>query len=502
MSTSLPSLRLIVSEEIAPDATKNGPLDMHQYKRLFNISRIPLPHSDSFSAQDNFARHATVMIDDYIYSVDVFGAPKEDGVSDPLSPAEIENLLQTVAADAKARKEKGIKPALVGILTADERDTWTVNRERILLTSPKNRETFDAINRSLIALSLDTYTLPSLPTEDPLRLPSIDSQMRNAQAGINGGRNRWFDKALTVIVENNGRAAVMGEHSPVDALIPSLVIDYALDVPVDDAQYSAGSSAPAAEGQGWKREDFVIDKATQDEITACTNRNKRIVEDSDASALWWAEYGTDWIKKVAKQSPDAYVQQALQLAWWRDQGSVTATYETASTRAFQRGRTDVIRTLSSDSREFVKAMEDSSSSDAKRYELLTKACNTHNTLTKESSNGAGYDRHLMGLKVQLRPGESHPLFEDEMYAKSQEWKLSTSGLSHGIRFMATGFGAAWHDGYGLNYMAGPNLIKFGIESKVSCPTTSTARFKHQIVQAFRDLRRVAEANASADKAKL
>jgi len=56
----------------------------------------------------------------------------------------------------------------------------------------------------------------------------------------------------------------------------------------------------------------------------------------------------------------------------------------------------------------------------------------------------------MGLKVHLRPGETHALFDDETYAKSQEWKLSTSGLNAGGRFMGTGFGAAWPDGYGIN----------------------------------------------------
>lgn len=37
-----------------------------------------------------------------------------------------------------------------------------------------------------------------------------------------------------------------------------------------------------------------------------------------------------------------------------------------------------------------------------------------------------------------------------MYAKSQEWKLSTSGFSAGVNFLGTGFGAAWPDGYGIN----------------------------------------------------
>lgn len=125
----------------------------------------------------------------------------------------------------------------------------------------------------------------------------------------------------------------------------------------------------------------------------------------------------------------------------------------------------------------------------------------------------------MGLKVMLRGDETHQLFEDECYAKSQEWKLSTSGLSSGTSFTGSGFGAAWPDGYGINCelaclrsaeayksdLAGPFLLKFGIESKWSCEVTSTARFKHHLAQAFRDMRRVAEANEAAGglaKAKL
>lgn len=56
----------------------------------------------------------------------------------------------------------------------------------------------------------------------------------------------------------------------------------------------------------------------------------------------------------------------------------------------------------------------------------------------------------MGLKTQLREGETHALFEDVWYAKSQEWKLSTSAFSQGKNFEGVGFGAAWPDGYGIN----------------------------------------------------
>lgn len=60
----------------------------------------------------------------------------------------------------------------------------------------------------------------------------------------------------------------------------------------------------------------------------------------------------------AKLSPDAYIQMAMQLAWYRTRGSFTATYETALTRLFLHGRTETIRTLTSESRRFVLAMCD------------------------------------------------------------------------------------------------------------------------------------------------
>lgn len=59
---------------------------------------------------------------------------------------------------------------------------------------------------------------------------------------------------------------------------------------------------------------------------------------------------------LARLSPDAYIQLAMQLAWYRTRGEFTATYETALTRLFKHGRTETIRSLSSDSRQFVLAM--------------------------------------------------------------------------------------------------------------------------------------------------
>ena len=68
--------------------------------------------------------------------------------------------------------------------------------------------------------------------------------------------------------------------------------------------------------------------------------------------------------------------------------------------------------------------------------------------------GRGIDRHLLGLRLLLRPlnGESSALFEDDLFERSSRWKLSTSGLSAGLLFKGTGFGTVYEDGYGINCM--------------------------------------------------
>lgn len=49
---------------------------------------------------------------------------------------------------------------------------------------------------------------------------------------------------------------------------------------------------------------------------------------------------------------------AMQLAWHKAQGDFTATYETGTTQIFVHGRTEVIRTFSTESWHFVRAMVD------------------------------------------------------------------------------------------------------------------------------------------------
>lgn len=412
----------------------------------------------------------------------------------------------------------------------------------------------NAIEDSLFTVSLDSSVLP-LPKDHAdvahASTPaSVDAHARNCSGAGRGGLNRWFDKSMTLVVEPNGRAGIMGEHSPCDALIPSIVGEFAAAVPAPKPAEAlpaglpgtASAPPPTESGSLTGKLVFETDAQTDASIAAAFAEARRIASESDVGELWFDEYGTDWIKKQAKQSPDAFIQQVLQLAYARVKGMQEPTYETASTRMFKHGRTDVIRSFSRESYAFVRAVREGKASGAEMYKLLSAATKAHNAQTRASSMGGGVDRHLTGLRLVydanedgslpgndassgavasagVGGGASSPagralppnfykgaelLFADELLGGSQTWKLSTSGLSAGNLLAGTGFGSGFLDGYGINYLTGSHLLKFGIESKHPAPRGAgelgndpTNRLAREIVWSLRFLRALCEREAPA-----
>jgi carnitine O-acetyltransferase len=311
------------------------------------------------------------MVLDNFYSLPVV----DSNSGDPISTEKLEAGLWAIADDASSRGQQDS----VGVLSADDRDTWAKAREHLLALSPVNRASATQIEDSLFVLSLDAYTLHSdiyKSSSPSTNTPDLDAHIKNASSAGGSGRNRWWDKAVGIHVESNGRASMVGEHSPCDALIPSIVCDYAL---AEDLDPSGGSKRGEGKLEGEPLK-WVLDGQTKESIKKAEEVVQKIAADSEGRMLWFDEYGAGWIKTVgafflsslscthspltslsvlaAKQPPDAYLQMALQLAYHKSQNAFTATYETASTRLFARGRTEVIRTLSEDSWRWVMAMRE------------------------------------------------------------------------------------------------------------------------------------------------
>ncbi|ORX74505.1 acyltransferase ChoActase/COT/CPT [Linderina pennispora] len=408
------------------------------------------------------ARTITVIVEDQLYSVEVYdsaGHRKLDG--------DLEAELFAITADVTERRSTGDLDPAVPVLTAGHRDRWS-DAYAQLEKQPQNNATLLATQESLFAVSLDTTFC------DPRG--SINAHQRCCKChGIQPGHNRWYDKCANYIIDRNGAVGYNGEHSPCDALIPALMLDFV-------AKHVAPEYiSPTTKSVGTPNYQPHIRRLRFTDVPNSVTRliedaNKELVEsarNSQSRQIRFMNYGSDWIKRAAKVSPDAFTQLALQLTYYRLHNSFAAVYETASTRQYLHGRTEATRSLTSESADFMRVMTDRASSSLDKYEGIA--------VSRASSSGNGIDRHIMGLRLAYRLLDPLPqekpltenekdtierFFNDPALAKSTKYQLSTSGLIPAYYFTHTGFGAVVAErGYGINYMIEPRCIKFGTESK-------------------------------------
>lgn len=120
---------------------------------------------------------------------------------------------------------------------------------------------------------------------------------------------------------------------------------------------------------------------------------------------------------------------ALQLAYYRDFGKFSLTYEASMTRLYRDGRTETVRSCTIESSAWVLGMENPDTSIQERVKLLQIACTKHQKGYLEAMTGKGIDRHLFCLYVVSKYLEIESPFLKEVV--SEPWRLSTSQTPHG-----------------------------------------------------------------------
>jgi hypothetical protein len=162
-----------------------------------------------------------------------------------------------------------------------------------------------------MAVSLDntTYTipLPSSTRHAHPRSPSqayIDSHLHVIRGTSQNVANRFYDKTFTLIVDPSTRAGAAGEHSPVDALVPSIVAEYGLTEGVDVPSFATRNSGAFDNGEpSWERLDWVGNEKVWQECKAAAERAKTIIDESDDSVLYFENFGANWIKSFGRRCP-------------------------------------------------------------------------------------------------------------------------------------------------------------------------------------------------------
>jgi len=456
---------------LEPEYMKKLPICMDSYKWMFNASRVaakPADYPIKFDAKDH--KYLIAVRKNQFWKITY----EVDGQQ--LNTSELEAQFAKVYELAK-------RAPAVGALTSENRDIWTDARATLLDASPKNAAALEAIEASAFLVCLDDAA-------------PVTNEERAHQYWHGDGQNRWYDKPLQFIVNDNGTSGFMGEHSMMDGTPTHRLNDYVNDVifnnKLDFSNPSVRSNLhdPVAVS-------FEVTKEVEAEIDRAVKDFNKVIGQHELAVQAYQGYGKGLIKKF-KTSPDAYVQMIIQLAYYKMYGKNRPTYESAATRRFQLGRTETCRSVSEDSVAWCNSMADPAASDEDKIALFKKATSAHIEYIGAASDGKGVDRHLFGLKKCLKEGEELPtIYKDPAFGYSSSWFLSTSQLSSEF-FNGYGWSQVIDAGFGIAYMINENSINFNVVSK----GLGSAKMSHYLNEAASEMRDLLTPTLEAPKAKL
>jgi carnitine O-acetyltransferase len=414
---------------------RGRPLCMLQYKYLFATTRIPGLVQDTVRAPytpaqpgPSLARHILVFHRGRIVRMDVI-AP--GGV--PYHVAAIERCLDAIKASIEAA---AAADESVSYLTTMARAEWATARAELIAAHPDNAAALEVIETALFNICLDDVA----PGD---QLAVCNNLLYGSSA------NRWYDKAVSLVVTANGAAGINAEHAMIDGMA---LIGFAEALHAsNDAPATATKSIPAFAPVAFELTDDLREK------TRTAARSFRDYGDTTASMLYaFDTFGANQVKEWGL-SPDAFVQLALQLAHVRTKGFVGATYESIATRQFDHGRTEAMRVVTPEILLFVATMQDEAASSADKVERMRAAADTHVRRAKACAEGQAPEQHLWELMlIQKRRAdvpevtEELTLFSSPGWLKMRHDYLSTSSLMSDV-VTYFGFGSTSKDCIGVGY---------------------------------------------------
>eukprot|EP01095_Lingulamoeba_sp_RSL-Kostka_P017500 TRINITY_DN9116_c0_g1_i1.p1 TRINITY_DN9116_c0_g1~~TRINITY_DN9116_c0_g1_i1.p1 ORF type:complete len:663 (+),score=203.52 TRINITY_DN9116_c0_g1_i1:175-1989(+) len=452
--------QLIRRSQYLPDMDKDKPLCMYQHSLFLGTSRIPQPGRDELH-KCRHANHIVVLHNGNFFKLDIMDNPTSTdeplGYEAILSVEDIKAKLEKIVEESKSKGEgEGVET-----LTTENRSTWASAYSE-LLKDTTNAQNIDYINTSLFVLCLDQTNTDDL----------TDLGVLSMRGETNYGKNRWFDK-FQINVTENGRIGLNMEHTPTDGhTLLRFISDVYNDIYTDKTFENADYTFSQEVGSELKKESpMLLNWNINDKLDGYINTAKKnFTELSDSTESihhQFNDFGKDAIKKV-NISPDAFVQMAYQLAYYRENGTLASTYESGLTKNFLHGRTETIRSVSPESAKFVQEFNPDDVETTKK--LLQEAAAKHVLTSSNCKNGKGVDRHLFALynlskqRAQRISGYNIPgLFLDPSYSKYMSNLLSTSNCGT-FALDLFGFGPVHNDGIGIGYIIKNDCLQFNVTS--------------------------------------
>ncbi|KAM3868335.1 carnitine O-acetyltransferase-like [Diretmus argenteus] len=476
--------KMIDSDTLPIEYLGGKPLCMDQYYQVLSSCRIPGPKRDTV-VNHAFGKkpptYITVVHNFQFFVLDVYNS---DG-----SPLTVDQIYMQLEKIWNSSLQTNKEP--IGILTSQHRNTWGKAYNN-LIKDKINKESVRAIQKSIFTVCLDA---PMPRVSDELHQSRVAAHVLHGGGARWNSGNRWFDKTIQFIVGEDGTCGLVYEHAPAEGPPIVFLIDYVVEY-MQRAEVVRSPMVPLAMPQKLR---FNITPEVKRDIEKAKQNMNMMVHDLDVKVLVFSHFGKN-VPKKHKLSPDAFVQMALQLAYYRMYKVCCSTYESASLRMFKKGRTDTIHVTTLDSFGFVQAMEDAAKPNTEKLALLQKAAQTHRENTYNAIHGQAIDRHLLGLKLQgIEDLTSMPqMFMDTAYAVAQHYNLSTSQVGSKTDCVMC-FGPMVPDGYGVCYNPMEEHINIAVTALNSCEETHAAKFARGVEDALLDMRALLEDSAKAEQ---
>ncbi|GAA6227194.1 carnitine O-acetyltransferase-like isoform X1 [Lates japonicus] len=464
---------MIDNETLPVEYLGGKPLCMNQYYEVLSSCRVPGLKRDSVvnhAKSSQPPKHITVVHNFQFFVLDVYNS---DG-----TPLTVDQLCVQLERICSSSLQTSVEP--VGILTTQHRDAW--GKAYINLIKDKtNKESVSAIQRSIFTVCLDG-AMPGV--SDEMYRSSAAIQMLHGGGSQWNSGNRWFDKTLQFIIGEDGTCGANYEHAPAEGPPIVALIDHV----VEYTRKPETMQPPMVPLPMPKKLHFSITPEIKKDIEEAKQSMNILAQDLDMKVIVFRHFGKN-VPKTHKMSPDAFIQIALQLAYYRMYQRCCATYESASLRMFRLGRTDTIRSASNASAAFVKAFDDPSKQNTEKVDLMEKAVKAHRSYTNMAIGGQAIDRHLLGLKMQaVEEKLSVPdIFRDTAYAKALHYQLSTSQVPSKTDCVMC-FGPVVPNGYGVCYNPMNDHINFAVSSFNTCEETNAAHLAQAVEDALLDMR--------------
>lgn len=461
---------LVDRQVLPPDTSQHYPLDMTMYFKLFSLHRLPRPNRDEivcYAHDPQPPSHIVVMHNNHLFQVNAYNQHSH-------KPYRERDLFPLLAAVVEQSRTAGPP---VGVLTSDDRDTWTAAYQRL---ASENAKSLEVLQRSIMVVCLDEAAGEREPWE-------VRSPLHMLVGGGNAqcAGNRWYDKILQVVVGAEGDVGMIMEHAPVDGTVLVPLMDYCCTYMKKTSKHQL--DPPSCPDDKPKKLEFKLTEEILADIALSKTRMEELARDVDVVDHRFNEYGKDFIKSC-RMSPDSFIQMAFQLSFFRLHGRSPSTYESASTRMFLLGRTEAIRSQSKESDAFCREYLGGSLNMAERDAMLRNAIEVHKEYATNAMYGRGVDRVLLGLrKVCEELKRPLPdLFNDPGFIKSITYQLSTSQVSARNDILMT-FGYSVPGGYGICYSNQCNQFRFSICTRHCNKETSAAKFRDALDTTLREL---------------